>query len=78
MSAKPKFHQGEFSIVEGVRYKSGSVKIIEQNNEFFVVYKRPIFWKILLEHEILRFSTLEQAQIKYEQLKAKLWQMAHS
>lgn len=66
----------DFHVIEGVRYKKGSVKIIEQEGDYIVVMKRYLVKKIPFYTKRFEFSELQDAEIKYEALKNFLWRIS--
>ena len=59
----------DYNVIEGVRYKGCSIKIIEQAGEYIVVLRYFIFKKIPYSTEKFPFETLQEAEVKYEFLK---------
>jgi hypothetical protein len=64
------YHNGkDFNIIEGVRFKKASVKIIEQGGEYVVVLRQYFLRKIPFFVKKFHFETLSDAEVKYEFLK---------
>ncbi len=59
----------DFNVIEGIRYKGASVKIIEQAGEFIVVMRMFILRRIPYYVKKFHFDTLPEAEIKYEYIK---------
>lgn len=66
----------DFHVIEGVRYKKGSAKIIEQEGGYIVVLRRYFFKRIPFSTKRFEFSELQDAEIKYEVLKNHLWRIS--
>ena len=66
----------DFHVIEGVRYKKGSVKIIEQGGNYIVIMKRYLIKRIPYSTKQFEFSDLQEAEIKYETLKNHLWRIS--
>jgi hypothetical protein len=66
----------DFHVIEGVRYKKGSVKIIEQEGSYVVILKRYLIKRITYSVKRFEFSELQDAEIKYETLKNHLWRIS--
>ncbi len=59
----------DYNVIEGIRYKGASVKIIEQNGEYVVVHRVFLFRKIPYHTNKFHFDSLHEAEIKYEFIK---------
>lgn len=66
----------DFNIVTGVRYKKGSVKILEQGDKFVVVVKRYFLRTIPLYEKKFEFNTMEEAEIEYDRQKHAMWRIS--
>ena len=62
-----------FTVIEGIRYKKGSVKILEQNEKYFVIMKRYLIWDLSLSKKTFEYTNLIDAESRYEELKHHLY-----
>ncbi len=61
------------TIIDGVRYKRGSVKIIEKDDIYHVVVKKYIFYKIQYYSKHFQFETLDAAENQLARIAANLY-----
>ncbi len=73
MTKKATNNSESITVLEGVRYKKGSVKIIEQYAKYFVILKLYLPLGIPFSKKVFEFTNLKDAENKYDNLKSYLW-----
>lgn len=66
----------ESEILQGVRYKKGSVKLLKGVRQYYVVEKRYFLRRIPVYQKIHSFDTQFLAENKYDELKSTIWRLS--
>ncbi len=64
------------TILDGIRYKRGSVKIIEKENKYYVEEKKYLFFKFQYYKKRCEYETLGAAENEFARIAANLYKIS--
>ncbi len=62
----------QYDLIQGVRYKNSSIKLVDHNGEFLVIIKKYYFFGLFFRTNTAFFSNLDDAEAYYDGRKVDL------
>ncbi|MBI5727208.1 MAG: hypothetical protein HY965_05115 [Ignavibacteriales bacterium] len=63
-------------ILRGVRYRKGSIKLLEADNLFIVEIKHYFLFRITYYIKRMKFNTLEEAEQTYDRIQSYFYRIS--
>ncbi|MCE1187502.1 MAG: hypothetical protein LWX56_00040 [Ignavibacteria bacterium] len=63
-------------ILDGVRYKRGSIKLVEADGAFYVIVRWYLMFKIPFFKRVYSFKTREEAEHTFDRTKAHFYKIS--